>query len=178
MHEPVWGKTGMGHKATNPSLLAACFLRYRSHLALSLWCSKQAAPAVSPNTVLWTCSWRNSLAHHYLQAVRTPGNTAPLLHSSRLTPPLVAAPSTTHPASTRPASPGVQEKIPSHTPGHGAPRSQMRALTTGSILALFLRPTLSRSRAPFLVVLQPVDKYATEAVSNQAETSLQPSSSG
>lgn len=65
-----------------------------------------------------------------------------------------------------PCSPGVQEEIPSHRAGCGAPRSQTHALTTGSILDLFLHPRLSRSRAPVLVVRQPVDKSATEAVSS------------
>lgn len=134
-----------------------------SHLAPTLRCSKQEAPAVSPNTVLWTRSWLNSLGHHYLQAVRTPGNTAPLLHSTRLTPPLVAAPSTTHPTSTPPAALASRRKSRA---GCGAPRSQTHALTTGSILDLFLHPRLSRSRAPVLVVRQPVDKSATEAVSS------------
>lgn len=73
-----------------------------------------------------------------------------------------------HPAPNEhpPCSPGVQEEIPSCTPGRGAPRSQTHALTTGSILALFLHPRLSCSRALVLVVRQPVDKSATEAVSS------------
>lgn len=73
-----------------------------------------------------------------------------------------------HPAPNEhpPCSPGVQEEIPSHTPGRGAPRSQTHALTTGSILALFLHPRLSRSGALVLVVRQSVDKSATEAVSS------------
>lgn len=73
-----------------------------------------------------------------------------------------------HPAPNEhpPCSPGIQEEIPSHTAGRGAPRSQTHALTTGSILALFLHPRLSCSRALVLVVRQPVDKPATEAVSS------------
>lgn len=106
----------------------------------------------------------DSVGHHHLHAARTPGNTAPLLHSSLFTHPWAAL--------------IIMVPLSLHTDHHTSP---------GCIPALqeapFCDQLPNQSRAPspplgsgtlgpgslmFLVSLQPLDKYTVQAACNQS----------